>query len=156
MSETDSNRGNRDERGRFAQGNPGGPGNPKLQRLSEYREAIRSAVSVEDLTKVFKKLTSMALDGDIMAIKELALRTLGKPSQPSDDAITGFELPPITSIESLREAGQTVIQAASNGVISPQGAAIFSGLLETQRRIFETSELEERIRQLEVEKDRDG
>lgn len=57
----------RDERGRFAQGNPGGPGNPHVRRVAELRAAVMAATTGEQVQEVMDKLRKLALEGDVRA-----------------------------------------------------------------------------------------
>ncbi len=69
----------RDDRGRFASGNPGGPGNPHACQVGRLRTALLAAVSEDDMTSIVAKLVAMAKAGDVRAIKEVFDRTLGRP-----------------------------------------------------------------------------
>tara|TARA_R110002111_G_scaffold189680_3_gene254956 strand:+ start:142 stop:468 length:327 start_codon:yes stop_codon:yes gene_type:complete len=71
--------GGRDERGRFASGNPGGPGNPHARQVNKLRTAMLNSVTEDDLKKVVKKLVNLAIDGNVPAAKEVLDRCLGKP-----------------------------------------------------------------------------
>ena len=73
--------GDRDSRGRFAEGNPGGPGNPLAQSVGRLRAAMLTAVTVADMRAVVAKLVEMAKDGNVPAMRELFERTLGKPQE---------------------------------------------------------------------------
>ena len=57
----------RDERGRFAQGNPGGPGNPHVRRVAQLRAAVMAATTVEQVQEVMERLRELALEGDVRA-----------------------------------------------------------------------------------------
>ncbi len=69
----------RDGRGRFSQGNSGGPGNPHAAKVASLRAAILAAVTEDDIRQVVATLVTMAKGGDLPAIRELLLRTVGKP-----------------------------------------------------------------------------
>ena len=64
--------------GRFAKGNPGGPGNPHANRTARLRAMLLDTVSDDDFRAVVAKLVAMAKAGDLVAIRELLDRTLGK------------------------------------------------------------------------------
>ena len=64
--------------GRFAKGNPGGPGNPYSQRTSRLRAMLLDSITEDDFRAVVAKLIAMAKAGDIVAIRELLDRALGK------------------------------------------------------------------------------
>ena len=71
----------RDERGRFVLGWRGGPGNPNSAQTAKLRSALLAAVTVDDMTKAVAALRENALAGDVVAIRELLDRCLGKPAQ---------------------------------------------------------------------------
>ncbi len=51
----------RNAKGRFVAGGPAGPGRPKR---TDYTELLRSALSKEDATEIFKKAIRQAKDGN--------------------------------------------------------------------------------------------
>ena len=81
MSNTPSQNGlnGRDEKGRFAPGNPGGPGNPHARKVGKLRSAMLNAVTEAELTAVIKKLVDLAKSGNVPAAKEVLDRCLGRP-----------------------------------------------------------------------------
>jgi hypothetical protein len=66
--------------GRFAKGNPGGPGNPHARRVSELRSVLLGKISDQDLAQIVDTLLAKAKGGDLLAIREVLDRTLGKPT----------------------------------------------------------------------------
>ena len=87
MDDPSTNGGNglRDTRGRFVKGNPGGPGNPNIQHVAKLRDGFRSALSVADVRKICRKLVAIALKGNLMAVREVLDRTIGKCPTAADD-----------------------------------------------------------------------
>jgi hypothetical protein len=81
--ETDVDGGNgRDPTtGRFLPGNRLSKGHDFNRRLSEWRGAVSSAVSGEDLAAVIKALVKAAKAGDVAAATLLFRYTLGVPTQ---------------------------------------------------------------------------
>ena len=71
----------RDDRGRFASGNPGGPGNPLAAQVGRLRAALLEAVTPEDIAAIIARLIEQAKGGDVRAIREVLDRTLGKPQE---------------------------------------------------------------------------
>ncbi len=69
----------RDQRGRFASGNPGGPGNPMAAQVAQLRRAAIEAVEPVDMRAVTRKLVELAKKGNVPAIREFYNRTLGNP-----------------------------------------------------------------------------
>ncbi|MCH9023652.1 MAG: hypothetical protein IID32_12955, partial [Planctomycetes bacterium] len=63
--------------GRFAKGWKGGPGNPHARQVAEFRSAMLSAVTKEDLLAVIGSLVEKAKTGDVGATKLLLERLLG-------------------------------------------------------------------------------
>jgi molecular chaperone DnaK (HSP70) len=142
----------RDAKGQFAPGNRLGRGNPHAQRIAEYRAAIQGAVSAGDLKRIIAKLKSLALTGDMAAIKELLDRTIGKSNTiPASEGID-FELPEIMTTADTVKATNTLLRALSDGRLSPDDGAKMGALIELARRTIETNDLAERIRQLEEER----
>ena len=82
MKDTSPNGLGRDQCGRFAKGNPGGPGNPYTAKIARLRSALLSAVTEDDVRQIVERLVRLAKDGDTVAIRELFLRTLGRPLEP--------------------------------------------------------------------------
>lgn len=70
-----------DERGRFIVGNAGGPGNPHAKRVAQFRSALLSVVSEDDLRAITRVVVNKALEGDLEAIRLLWDRCFGKPVQ---------------------------------------------------------------------------
>ena len=68
----------RDDKGRFALGNPGGPGNPYVQRTTALRSVLLDAVSEDDVRDVVAMLIAKAKAGDIAAAREVLDRVIGK------------------------------------------------------------------------------
>ena len=68
----------RDAGGKFVPGNPGGPGNPLAKRVNQIRARILAQITREDLNEIIAKLIEQAKAGDIVAIKEVLDRCMGK------------------------------------------------------------------------------
>ena len=73
--------GGRDKRGRFGPGNKSGTGNPYAKRVAQLRSAMIATVTEQDIAEVITKMLELAKGGDMVAAKELLLRTLGKPTE---------------------------------------------------------------------------
>ena len=69
----------RDSDGRFGTGNRGGPGNPHAAQVSRLRSAMLAEVRPEDMRKIIRRLIELAKEGNVQAIREVLLRTVGKP-----------------------------------------------------------------------------
>lgn len=82
---TNGGNGSRDARGRFVKGNAGGPGNPNAQHVAKLRDGFRSACSVADVRAICRKLVSMAKKGNLLAVREVLDRTIGKSVTTLDE-----------------------------------------------------------------------
>ena len=78
-SSTGSN--GRDASGRFAPGNRLARGNPYARRVHEVRSAFIGRSKPEHLEKLYDRMLAQALDGDMVAARELLSRLLGKPTE---------------------------------------------------------------------------
>lgn len=132
-----------DENGKFAQGNPGKPRGTR-HRVTRAVEELLEGQS-EAITQ---KAVDMALEGDSTALR-LCLERIAPTRK---DAPVNFDLPAIQSAEDASEAAQSVLQAVSQGEITPLEGATVMGLIEQFRRVLETTELERRITALETQK----
>lgn len=78
----------RDHRGRFRPGNPGGSGNPQAGAVARLRSAMLGSVTEDDMRAIIEKLIEQALEGNVMAIREVLDRTIGK-AKPAAEEETG-------------------------------------------------------------------
>jgi hypothetical protein len=74
----------RDANGRFTRGNPGGPGNPHAKRVASLRRVLLDAITEDDMLAIAQLLVAKAREGDLIAIRELLDRTIGKPTKTLD------------------------------------------------------------------------
>lgn len=146
-----SARPDRDAKGKLLPGHKlKSPGNPHAQRIHEYREAIRGAVTGEDLCRVFEKLKRLALAGDMDAIRELLNRTLGKVRH-LESSLAGVRLPDITNPRDVTRAANAIFHGLSEGTLTADDGAKLASIVELARRSIETHELAERLSALEKE-----
>lgn len=140
---TDRNNGEttgRDEKGRFAKGNPGRPQGARHKATVAAMTLLDG--EVEALTR---KAVDMALGGDTTALR-LCLERIAPPRK---DAPLTFELPPMQSAADAATAAGAVLDAVAGGELTPTEGAHIMGLVETYRRTIETTELEARVAALE-------
>lgn len=137
-----SNTGGRDENGRFAPGNPGKPRGAKHRTTRAVQELLDD--EAEDLTR---RAVELALEGDTTAMR-LCLERIAPAVK---DAPVQFELPKMTSAQDAAEGAQAVLQAVSEGELTPSQGASVMALIETYRRTLETSNHERRLAALELE-----
>ena len=133
----------RGSNGRFVPGNPGGPGRPKGARHAAL--AALDAIGAAAAEDVLRRVVEDAKAGDLRAA-EMLLRRLwperrGRPVE--------LDLPPVATAAELAHALAAVMKALAYWVLTPEEAKPVAGVLETQRRAIETSELEQRIATLE-------
>ena len=85
------------------------------------------------------------LQGDSIALRLVMERVApvrrGRPVQ--------FDLPALDNASDLALALGGILRATANGSLTPDEAATIAGVLETKRRAIETSNLEQRLDQLE-------
>lgn len=127
----------------------GQSGNPKGRPRSSQKIACLRDEMVKDAKAVLQKLKEKALSGDTQAIRLWLERTV-PPMKPEDRPVY-FSLPE----GSLAEQGEAVFRAAAMGEITPAQASAMTATLASVARIKEISEMEERIRKLEAERDKD-
>jgi hypothetical protein len=69
----------KDEKGKFAAGNKYGSGNPFAKQVNQLRSALLKTIEPEDIIAIVKILIKKAKAGNILCIKEVLDRSLGKP-----------------------------------------------------------------------------
>jgi hypothetical protein len=80
MSLNDAKAANgRDEKGRFAPGNPGGPGNPYTRQTALLRQAVLDELNEVEIRIIVQRLKARAVGGDVQAIKLVLAYAVGKP-----------------------------------------------------------------------------
>jgi hypothetical protein len=90
---------------------------------------------------VIVALITAAKNGDVAAIKLVLERVAPLPRNRS----VQFHMPPIETPADLGAAMRAILQAASDGELTPDEATSIASLIETRRRTIETLQLEERI-----------
>lgn len=71
----------RDEHGHFLPGNKGGPGYPGAAKVFEFRKAIQEAVEPGVAAAIIRKAATLALAGNIDAMRLVLDRLVGKPTE---------------------------------------------------------------------------
>src|SRR5262249_2956552 len=83
----------RDQKGRFAKGNPGGPGNPFAREVAALRTLLVRRVTKGDIEAVADQLIKQAGEGNLVAIRLFLLYVLGRPAHAVDpDGLDAQEL----------------------------------------------------------------
>ena len=130
--------------GTFGPGNRVNPkGKPRGARHRVTR-AIEALLQGEHAS-LTRKAVEMALAGDTVALR-LCLDRLAPPRK---DAPISFALPPVDDAAGMVAAGQAVLAALAAGDVTPDEAARVMGILQGQRALIETADLESRIAALE-------
>jgi hypothetical protein len=70
-------RSGRDDRGRFAQGNPGGPGRPRRAVESDYLRSLTDRVTPDVWASIVDAVVTAARSGDMRAVEWLTRYVLG-------------------------------------------------------------------------------
>jgi hypothetical protein len=134
----------RDARGRFAEGNPGGPGNPYTRQTAQLRQAVLETMNEAEIRLIAKRLLTLALQGDLQAIKLVLAYAIGKPEgvvNPDEVGRLEWELRqrlcvPLHQVETVTDrvsAGQAnaVVEATREAVALQRGQEL---LLRLQKR----------------------
>jgi hypothetical protein len=130
---------NRDERGRLLPGHSLGRkhGSSELDKLRALIQPHR-----EDIVAA---LAEAAKKGDARSAELLLERLSAKPRpQPARVAIPGLR-----EAEGLHAKMLVIIDAAGDGLIAPEEARAWLGTLADASRIIESTETEQRLRELE-------
>ena len=87
-----------------------------------------------------------ALEGDTVALR----LCMDRIAPPPKDAPVSFTLPLMNNALDAAEAAGSVLNAVSKGELTPIEATRVMGLIDSYRRTLELTEIEERLRALEV------
>ncbi len=148
MTASDKTNG-RDERGRFAVGNPGGPGGPR-RRASELRRAAEDAITPEHVAAMVRKATRMGLEGDLAAMRLVFERTCGRAAEvPVDAEPLGVALPRLRTADDCDTAIQLLIDGICKGTVDRDMAKLLIDAIQARVKAIELNDLEERLAQLE-------
>jgi hypothetical protein len=133
------------QRGRpFQKGQSGNPnGRPRGSR-NAATIALETLLDgqAEALTQ---KAVELALTGEIQALR----LCLDRIFPPRKDRPVTFRLPPIKTAQDAVMACSAVLEAVAAGDMTPADASEISKLLDTWIKVFETSELADRLDRLE-------
>jgi hypothetical protein len=138
----------RDKQGKFQKGRSGNPGGKIPGTRNKATQAALKLLDgeVEALTR---KAVELALEGDTTALR-LCLERIAPPAK--EHRLEGLELPEINGPQDVLDAVSEVSLLLAEGAILPSQAAALCQVFDHYRRHYETSELEERITQLEGQK----
>jgi len=139
----------RDEKGRFAQGNSGGPGRSK-GRGYELQRAAQEAVTPEHIGAMMRKAARLALEGNLACMRFVMERTVGRA--PEAQAIAepvSIELPELRSAADCATAIDALTEAICTGAVNREQATLLMSLVQARLRAIEVRDLEERLMALE-------
>ena len=134
--------GERDKRGRFAEGNSGRPKGARHKVTLAVQELLDGEAEA-----VTRKVIEHALDGDAVAQRLVLERVL----PPKKDTPVRLELPAIETVTDLVGASAALLEAVADGDITPAEAQAVAGLLQQHARAVELHDLDERVKKLEAE-----
>jgi hypothetical protein len=143
------NTGGKQKRSRWPKGVSGNPaGKPKGAR-HKTTLAVQALLDGE-AEALTRKCIELAKGGDTTALR-LCMERLA-PAVKS--RAVGLSLPAVESASDLLKAQAVTIQAMAAGEITPDEAATVASVLETKRKAIETVEIEQRVKALEQQMER--
>ncbi len=126
----------------------GRSGNPAGKPRGARNHATRMAERLleGELQAVVRSVIDSAIGGDMVAAKLVLERLL--PARRDRPVV--LPLPPISTAGDVMLAMGAVTAAIGAGAITPTEGAAVAGVLEAQRRVIETAEIESRLAALEA------
>ena len=100
----------------------------------------------EGVETITNAVVQAAQAGDLMAARII----LDRVAPVRKDAVVDLALPPLKTSADAVEAMGIIMQAVSNGEISPGEASTLTGLVTTFTKTLELSEVERRLAALEA------
>ena len=131
----------RDQKGRFAPGNPGRPKGAR-HRVTRHVEALMEG----DSERVTQAVIEAAAGGDMQA----ARLVLDRIAPPRREPTVAVDLPEMNGAADLPEAVNAILAAVAAGDLSPAEASRLSGVLADTARALEAHEIETRVADLEA------
>ena len=135
-------RGKPFEKGRS--GNPNGRPEGSRNKATILAQALFDGQAEE----LIQKCIQMALDGDSTAMR-LCIERLVPPRK---DRPVNLDLPQMECVEDTIKAMAVISSGVADGELTPSEGQVLSGMVENYRKAIETTELEERISNLEKRK----
>jgi hypothetical protein len=128
---------------RFERGNKHGKGRPEGSK--NRATILLQQLLAGEAEAILRKAIDLAKEGDSVAMKLCVERLI----PPTKDRHIQLDFPRVHSAQDVIEASACLVQAVTDGSITPGEAHAVSGLLEVHRRASETASLEKRIVELE-------
>lgn len=126
--------------GTFTTGNTGRPAGARNRTTMAVLDLL--AGQAEALTQ---RAVELALGGDTTALR----LCLDRIAPPRKDNPVQFALPRMATARDAAEAAGGVLEAVAGGELTPLEATQIMGLIDSFRRVLETTELEARVAALE-------
>ena len=131
----------------FVKGQSGNPyGRPEGSR--NKATILAQALFDGQAEELIQKCIQMALEGDSTAMR-LCIERLVPPRK---DRPVNLDLPKMECVEDTVNAMAVISSGVADGELTPSEGQVLSGMVENYRKAIETTELEERISNLEKRK----
>ena len=131
----------------FVKGQSGNPyGRPEGSR--NKATILAQALFDGQAEELIQKCIQMALEGDSTAMR-LCIERLVPPRK---DRPVNLDLPQMECVEDTIKAMAVISSGVADGELTPSEGQVLSGMVENYRKAIETTELEERISNLEKRK----
>src|SRR3974390_1690964 len=134
----------RDGKGRYL---PGASGNPQGRPKGSLNKAT---VAIREKLEMWSAEITERLIQDALAGKPYAMKICTDRLMPVKETRVAIELPKVETSADAAKANAQVIEMAAEGALSLEEAKGVLGLLEHQRKVLETEELEKRVLELEA------
>ena len=125
---------------------PGKSGNPagRPKGIKDRRVALREKL-LPHADQLIEMVTTFAKSGDMQAMKIVMDRIM----PPLREEPIHLTIPKITSADDCTRAQAAVVNAVACGELMPSEGQVMSGLIEAQRRAYETTDLAKRLQVIE-------
>ena len=131
----------------FVKGQSGNPnGRPEGSR--NKATILAQALFDGQAEELIQKCIQMALEGDSTAMRLCIDRLV----PPRKDRPVNLDLPQMECVEDTIKAMAVISSGVAEGELTPSEGQVLSGMVENYRKAIETTELEERISNLEKRK----
>ena len=130
----------RNKLGQFVDGNSGRPRGSKNKATLAVESLLEG--QAEALTQTAIK---NALEGDTVALR----LCMDRIAPPPKDAPVSFTLPIMNNALDAEKAAGSVLNAVSEGELTPIEATRVMGLIDSYRKTLELTEIEQRLQALE-------
>lgn len=128
-----------------------GAGRPEGSRNRRTEEVLAQA-EANGMTPLAYMLEVLANENSDPADRKWAAEKSAPylhPRPTSIDRVVEIKLPEATDIDGIGKALDAVLKAVSSGKISPSEGQTVANLLEGRRKLFETSEMADKLAQIE-------